>query len=105
EDYGFCKKGEGGQYVSSGIIGLGGRRPNNTAGGDPCGGYTPGQSMGIGKMRPPRRTVAHYCPGAAAGEHNYDYSPKKCRQVRDAKITMNLGWAMPPTGSALILHN
>ena len=30
EEYGFCKKGEGGQYVSSGIIELGGRRPNNT---------------------------------------------------------------------------
>jgi len=25
--------------------------------------------------------------------------------VKDAKITMNLGWAMPPTGSALIMHN
>src|SRR5437667_89233 len=31
EEYGFCKKGEGGQYVSSGIIELGGGRPNNTA--------------------------------------------------------------------------
>ena len=31
EDYGFCKKGEGGEYVSSGAIQLGGRRPNNTA--------------------------------------------------------------------------
>ena len=30
EDYGFCKKGEGGEYVSSGAIRLGGRRPNNT---------------------------------------------------------------------------
>ncbi|HUA51589.1 MAG TPA: hypothetical protein VMB81_05465, partial [Candidatus Sulfotelmatobacter sp.] len=26
EDYGFCKKGEGGHYVSDGTIGLGGRR-------------------------------------------------------------------------------
>src|SRR6516164_973737 len=33
EDYGFCKKGEGGEYVSSGTIQLGGRRPNNTSGG------------------------------------------------------------------------
>src|ERR687897_2317651 len=31
EEYGFCKKGEGGHYVSSGIIELGGKRPNNTA--------------------------------------------------------------------------
>src|SRR6516164_3135953 len=28
EDYGFCKKGEGGDYVSDGTIRLGGRRPN-----------------------------------------------------------------------------
>ena len=33
EDYGFCKKGEGGEYVSSGITRLGGRRPQNTSGG------------------------------------------------------------------------
>jgi len=25
--------------------------------------------------------------------------------VKDAAITMNLGWAMPPTGSALIMRN
>src|SRR5262249_30589943 len=31
EEYGFCKKGEGGAYVSSGIIELGGKRPNNTS--------------------------------------------------------------------------
>jgi hypothetical protein len=28
EDYGFCKKGEGPQYVSDGTMRLGGRRPN-----------------------------------------------------------------------------
>ena len=31
EDYGFCKKGEGGDYVSNGTIRLGGKRPNNTS--------------------------------------------------------------------------
>ena len=31
EDYGFCKKGEGGHYVSDGTITLGGKRPNNTS--------------------------------------------------------------------------
>ena len=30
EDYGFCKKGEGGEYVSYGTMRLGGRRPQNT---------------------------------------------------------------------------
>ncbi len=33
EDYGFCKKGEGGAYVMSGAIGQGGELPCNTSGG------------------------------------------------------------------------
>src|SRR5687767_14371958 len=104
EDYGFCKKGEGGQYVSSGIIELGGKRPNNTSGGHLCEGYTHGMSMVIENVRQLRGTVDDYCPGAAKGDHTYDYAPARCRQVRDPEITMNLGWAMPPTGSALILR-
>ena len=105
EEYGFCKKGEGGAYVSSGIIELGGKRPNNTSGSHLCEGYTHGMSMVIENVRQLRGLVDDYCPGAAEGKHSYDYSPGKCRQVKDAKITMNLGWAMPPTGSALIMHN
>jgi acetyl-CoA acetyltransferase len=105
EEYGFCAKGEGGAYVSSGIIELGGRRPNNTSGGHLCEGYTHGMSMVIENVRQLRGTVDDYCPGAADGVHSYDYAPGRCRQVRNAAITMNLGWAMPPTGSALILHN
>jgi acetyl-CoA acetyltransferase len=105
EEYGFCKKGEGGAYVSSGIIELGGRRPNNTSGGHLCEGYTHGMSMVIENVRQLRGTVDDFCPGAADGRHSYDYSPGRCRQVRDARMTMNLGWSMPPTGSALILRN
>ncbi len=104
EEYGFCKKGEGGEYVSSGIIELGGRRPNNTSGGHLCEGYTHGMSMVIENVRQLRGTVDDYCPRAAEGIHTYDYRPGGCRQVRDAEIAMNLGWAMPPTGSALILR-
>jgi acetyl-CoA acetyltransferase len=33
EDYGFCDKGEGGEFVASGAIGPGGRCPTNTGGG------------------------------------------------------------------------
>ncbi len=105
EEYGFCKKGEGGGYVGSGIIELGGRRPNNTAGGHLCEGYTHGMSMVIENVRQLRGQADDACPGWAEGKHSYDYAPGRCRQVKDARITMNLGWAMPPTGSALILRN
>jgi acetyl-CoA acetyltransferase len=50
EDYGFCKKGEGGQYVSDGTITLGGR-PSNTSGGHLCEGYTHGMNMVIENTR------------------------------------------------------
>jgi acetyl-CoA acetyltransferase len=104
EEYGFCPKGEGGQYVSSGIIELGGRRPNNTSGGHLCEGYTHGMSMVIENVRQLRGTVDDYCPRAAEGIHSHDYGPGRCRQVKDPEIAMNLGWAMPATGSALILR-
>ena len=104
EEYGFCAKGEGGAYVSSGIIELGGRRPNNTSGGHLCEGYTHGMSMVIENVRQLRGTVDDYCPDGREGMHSYDYAPGRCRQVRDAAIAMNMGWASPPTGSALILR-
>ncbi len=33
EDYGFCKRGEGGPFVASGVLGPGGSLPTNTGGG------------------------------------------------------------------------
>ncbi len=63
EEYGFCKKGEGGAYVSSGIIELGGRRPNNTSGGHLCEGYTHGMSMVIENVRQLRGTRRRLLPG------------------------------------------
>lgn len=104
EEFGFCEKGEGGAYVSSGAIDPGGRRPNNTSGGHLCEGYTHGMSMVIENVRQLRGTVDDYCPGAAEGVHTHDYRPSGCRQVRNAEIAMNMGWATPVTGSALILR-
>jgi acetyl-CoA acetyltransferase len=104
EDYGFCTKGEGGAYVSSGIIELGGKRPNNTNGGHLCEGYTHGMNMVIENTRQLRGQADDYCPQRQEGIHTYDYSEGKCRQVRDAEISMNLGWANPVTGSALIMR-
>ena len=105
EDYGFCKKGEGGDYVSNGTTRLGGRRPNNTSGGHLCEGYTHGMNMVIENVRQLRGEVDDSCPIGPDGkrQHTYDYSEGGCRQVKDAEVTANLGWATPGTGSAMIM--
>ena len=106
EDYGFCAKGEGGDYVSDGTIGLGGARPNNTAGGHLCEGYTHGINMVVENVRQLRHDVDDYCPVGADGrrQHTYDYSERGCRQIRDVEVTANLGWGMPSLGSALVMR-
>ena len=105
EDYGFCKKGEGGDYVSSGIIRLGGERPNNTSGGHLCEGYTHGINMVIENVRQLRHDVDDYCSKDANGvvQHSYDYSEGGCRQVKDVELTANLGWGTPGMGSAMVM--
>ena len=104
EDYGFSEKGEAKDYVTSGIINLGGRRPNNTSGGHLCEAYTHGMNMVIENVRQLRGTVDDYCPDWQDGTHTYDYSEGNCRQVRDAEIAMNMGWGTPAVGSAMILR-
>ena len=106
EDYGFCKKGEGGDYVSSGIMRLGAERPNNTSGGHLCEGYTHGMNMIIENVRQLRGEVDDYCPvdDQDRKQHTFDYSGGACRQVPDANISMNLGWAMPGTGSSMVMR-
>jgi acetyl-CoA acetyltransferase len=39
EDYGFCRKGEGGAFVEDGRLGPGGALPTNTGGGELSGYY------------------------------------------------------------------
>jgi acetyl-CoA acetyltransferase len=106
EDYGFCKKGEGGEYVSDGTIRLGGKRPNNTSGGHLCEGYTHGIAMVIENVRQLRHDIDDSCPIGPDGkrQHSYDYSEGGCRQIRDAQLSANLGWAMPGTGSAMVMR-
>ncbi len=106
EEYGFCAKGEGGDYVSNGTIELGGRRPNNTSGGHLCEGYTHGISMVVENVRQLRHDADDSCPLGPDGRrrHTYDYSEGGCRQVKDAELTANLGWATPGTGSALVMR-
>ncbi|HYZ42994.1 MAG TPA: hypothetical protein VE687_20540 [Stellaceae bacterium] len=106
EDYGFCKKGEGGGYVSSGVIKLGGRRPNNTSGGHLCEGYTHGMNMVIENTRQLRHDADDSCPIGPDGrrQHTYDYREGGCRQVKNCELSANLGWANPGTGSAMVMR-
>jgi acetyl-CoA acetyltransferase len=106
EDYGFCQKGEGGDYVSNGTIRLGGKRPNNTSGGHLCEGYTHGMNMVIENVRQLRHDVDDSCPVGPDGRrrHTYDYREGGCRQVERCELTANLGWAMPGTGSAMVMR-
>jgi len=106
EDYGFCKKGEGGEYVSSGAIQLGGRRPNNTSGGHLCEGYTHGMNMVIENTRQLRHDADDSCPVGADGKrrHTYDYREGGCRQVRNVEVSANLGWANPSTASSMVMR-
>src|SRR5258708_25002819 len=106
EDYGFCKKGEGGGYVSDGTIRLGGKRPNNTSGGHLCEGYTHGINMVIENVRQLRHDADDSCPIGADGVryHSFDYREGGFRHVKKAEVTANLGWAMPGTGSAMVMR-
>ena len=106
EDFGFCKKGEGGDYVSNGTTFLGGSRPNNTSGGHLCEGYTHGIAMVVENVRQLRHEADDSCSIGPDGkrQHTYDYSEGGCRQVRDVEISANLGWATPGTGSALVMR-
>lgn len=106
EDFGFCKKGDGGAYVSDSTIRLGGRRPNNTSGGQLCEGYTHGISLVIENVRQLRGDVDDSCPVGPDGKrrHTHDYREGGCRQVKGARLSANLGWAGPVTASALVLE-
>src|SRR5579859_4991135 len=106
EDYGFCKKGEGGHYVSDGTIMLGGKRPNNTSGGHLCEGYTHGIAMVIENVRQLRHDADDSCPIGPDGkrQHTYDHREGGCRQVKDVEVSANLGWANPATTSGMVMR-
>jgi hypothetical protein len=61
-------------------------------------------NMVIENVRQLRGLADDSCPRWRDGVHTYDYSEGKCRQVQGAELTMNLGWANPVTGSALIMR-
>ena len=80
EDYGFCKKGEGGAFVEDGKLGPGGSRPTNTGGGELSGYYMWGmtplsegviQARGQGGERqvPKHDVVLVSCQGGVLDYH------------------------------------
>ncbi len=64
EDWGFCQKGEGGAFASSGEIDLGGRVPINTGGGHLSEGYIHGMNHILEGVRQIRGESTSQVPGA-----------------------------------------
>jgi acetyl-CoA acetyltransferase len=73
EDYGFCKKGEGGPFVASGALRMGGRLPTNTSGGQLSEAHVEGMLQVVEGVRQMRHTY-----------------PTE-RQVKDAEIALVSG--------------
>ena len=73
EDYGFCKKGEGGDFVASGALRLRGSLPCNTAGGLLSEGHVDG--------------MLHIVEAVRQLRHTYPVE----RQVKDAEIALVSG--------------
>jgi acetyl-CoA acetyltransferase len=83
EDFGFCAKGEGGSFVASGAIDIGGSLPINTGGGHLSEGYIHGMNHiveGVKQMR-----------------------GQSTSQVDGAEVCLVTSTPLPP-GSALILR-
>ncbi|MPV90475.1 lipid-transfer protein [Georgenia ruanii] len=83
EDYGFCEKGEGGSFVSSGAIDIDGQIPTNTSGGQLSEGYIHGMTHVLEGVRQIRGTSTS--------------------QVTDAELCLVTSTPYSP-GSALILE-
>ena len=79
EDYGFCKKGEGGEYVLRNYAARGGG-PITHPVGHLCEGYTHGMNMVIENVRQLRRDVDDFCPIGPNGkrQHSHDYREGGC---------------------------
>ena len=64
EDYGFCKKGEGGRFVEDGRVELGGELPINTSGGLLSETGMPGLQLVIEAVRQMRGESVNQVRGA-----------------------------------------
>ena len=50
------------------------------------------------------RVVGNLTTPDGKRRHTYDYGEGGCRQVKGCEVTANLGWAMPGTGSAMVMR-
>jgi acetyl-CoA acetyltransferase len=73
EDYGFCKKGEGGDFVASGALELDGTLPTNTSGGQLSESHVEGMLQPVEAVRQLRQ----------------EYGPD--RQVKNAEVAVVSG--------------
>jgi acetyl-CoA acetyltransferase len=64
EDYGFCKRGEGGPFAADGELDLGGSLPINTGGGHLSEGYIHGMNHVVEGVRQIRGESTSQVPGA-----------------------------------------
>ena len=97
EMFGFCKRGEGGPFVESGVMELDSRYPTCTDGG--CQSYS---HMGAPAMLRPLEAVRQLrghapdgCPGWEEGRHTHE--PGRCRLAKDAQVAFAASMG-PPTG-------
>lgn len=64
EDFGFCKRGESGPFVAEGNLGIGGRIPVNTHGGNLSEAYLIGMTHIVEAVEQIRGTAVNQVPGA-----------------------------------------
>lgn len=90
ETLGFCKPGEGGEYVPS-VMGLDAKHPVCPDGGNLAYSHNmiPYNFKPIEIVRQFRNDVPDLCPGAAQGIHTYDR--RICRKVKEPKLAVACG--------------